>query len=143
MPPTFSIILTQPLPRKIRHRARTIEISIPRLGRQDTIRHARLPIPLRRRLRRPRPVEPTPGALVTRHLRLGVHHEPGFVRVGVGRWVGVGGGAGAGGGFRGAVGGDDGDGAVVGVEGSFPARAGVDVVKVGCAVRVCLRPFAA
>lgn len=41
------------------------------------------------------------------------------------------------------MGGDDGDGAVGGVKGSFPAGAGVDVVEVGCAVSVCLRPFAA
>ena len=61
----FSIILTQPLPRKIRHRTRTIEIPIPSLRRQNTIRHTGLPIPLRGRLRRPRPIKPAPGAFET------------------------------------------------------------------------------
>ena len=66
MPSTLlSIILTQPLPRKIRHRTRTIEIPIPSLRRQNAIRHARLPIPLRRRFRRPGPIEPPPSAFVT------------------------------------------------------------------------------
>lgn len=41
------------------------------------------------------------------------------------------------------MGGDDGDGAIGRVEGSFPAGAGVDIIEVGCAVSVCLRPFAA
>ena len=138
-----SIIFTQTLPRKIRHRSRTIEIPIPRLRRQNSIRHAGLPIPLRRGFRRPRPVKPAPRAFETRHLRLRVHHEPGFVGVGVGRWIGVGGRAGAGGGFGGAIGGKDGDSAVRGVQGSFPAGTSVDVVEVGGAVGVGLRPFAA
>ena len=76
-------------------------------------------------------------------MRLRVHHEPGFVRVGVGRRVGVGGGAGTGGGFGGTVWGEDGDGAVGGCQGSFPAGAGVDVVEVGGAVGIRLGPFAA
>ena len=111
----LSVILTQPLPRKIRHRTRTVEIPIPRLRWQDAIRHPRLPIPLRRRLRRPRPVKPTPGTFITRHLRLRIHHEPRFVCIVVGRWVGVGGGAGAGVRFGRAMGGENGDGAIGGV----------------------------
>ena len=144
MPPTNlqSIILTQPLSRKIRHRSRAIEIPIPRLRRQNPVRHARLPIPLRRRLRRPRPIEPSPGTFETRHLCLGIHHEPIFVRVGVRRWVRVGGGAGAGRGFRGAVGRGDRNSSVTGFQGAFPAGAGVDVVEVGGAVGIGLRPFA-
>ena len=138
-----SIILTQPQPLEIRHRTRAVEIPIPRLRRQDAGRHAGLPIPLRRRLGRPGPVEPAPGGLEAGHLRLGVHQEPGLVGVGIGGRVGVGGGAGAGGGFGGAVGGEDGDGAVGGVQRPFPAGAGVDVVEVGGAVRVGLGPFAA
>ena len=138
----FSIILTQPLARKIRHRSRAIEIPIPRLRRQNPIRHARLPVPLRRRLRRPRPIEPSPCTFETRHLRLGIHHEPRFVRVGVRRRVGVGGGAGAGRGFRGAVGRGDRNSSVAGFQGAFPAGAGVDVVEVGGAVGVGLGPFA-
>ena len=41
------------------------------------------------------------------------------------------------------MGGEDGDGPVIGVQGSFPAGAGVDIVEVCCAISVCLRPFAA
>ena len=143
MPPTNlrSIILAQSLPRKVRHRSRTIEVSIPRLRRQNSIRHTRLPIPLRRRLRRPRPIEPPPRTFETRHLCLCIHHEPRFVRVGVRRRVGVGGGAGAGRGFRGAVGRGDRNSSVAGFQGAFPAGAGVDVVEVGGAVGVGLGPL--
>ena len=76
-------------------------------------------------------------------MRLRVHHEPRFVRVGVGRWIRVGGGARARGGFGRAVGGENGDGAVSGVKGSLPASAGIDVVEVCGAVGVGLGPFAA
>ena len=38
---------------------------------------------------------------------------------------------------------EDGDGPVIGVQGSFPAGAGVDIIEVCCAISVCLRPFAA
>lgn len=138
-----SIILAQPLPCKIGHGTRTVEIAIPRFRRQNTVGHACLPIPLSGGLGRPRPIEPSPGGFETRHLRRRVHHEPGFVGVGVGRWVGVGGGAGTGGGFGGTVGGENGDGAVSGFQGSFPASAGVDVVEVCGAVGVGLGPFAA
>ena len=41
------------------------------------------------------------------------------------------------------MGGEDGDGAIVGLQGSFPAGAGVDIIEVCCAISVCLRPFAA
>ena len=41
------------------------------------------------------------------------------------------------------MGGEDGDGAIGGVQCSFPAGAGIDVVEVGGAVSVGLRPFAA
>ena len=41
------------------------------------------------------------------------------------------------------MGGQDGDGAVVGIQGSFPAGAGVDIIEVCCTISVCLRPFAA
>ena len=41
------------------------------------------------------------------------------------------------------MGGEDGDGAVVGVQSSFPAGAGVDIIEVCCTISVCLRPFAA
>ena len=143
MPPTNqSIILTQSLSRKIRHRSRAIEIPIPRLRWQNPIRHARLPVPLRRRLRRPRPIKPSPCTFETRHLCLSIHHEPRFVRVGVRRRVGIGGGAGAGGGFRGAVGRGDRNSPVAGFKGAFPAGTGVDVVEVGGAVGVGLGPFA-
>ena len=41
------------------------------------------------------------------------------------------------------MGGEDGDGPVIGVQGSFPTGAGVDIIEVCRAIRVCLRPFAA
>lgn len=105
-----SIILTQPT--KNRQITRTIKIPIPRLRRQYPIRHPRLPIPLRRTLRRPRPIKPSPRRLETAHLRLRIDHEPLLVNVGVRGWVGVGRAAGAGGGFGGAGGSEDGGGAV-------------------------------
>lgn len=135
------IILTQPT--KTRQITRTIKIPIPRLRRQNPIPHPRLPIPLRRALRRPRPIKPPPRRLITAHLRLRIGHEPFFVGVGVGGWVGVGEGAGTGGGFGGAGGSEDGGGAVGRLEGAFPAGAGGDVVEVGGAVGVGLGPFAA
>ena len=136
-----SIILTQPT--KTRQITRTIKIPIPRLRRQNAIRHPRLPIPLRRTLRRPRPIKPPPRRLETAHLRLGIDHQPLLVGVGVRGWVCVGGAAGAGGGFGGAGGGEDGGGAVGGLESAFPAGAGADIVQVGGAVCVGLGPFAA
>ena len=41
------------------------------------------------------------------------------------------------------MGGEDGDGPVIGVQGSFPAGAGVDIIEVCGAIGVCLRPFTA
>ena len=39
--------------------------------------------------------------------------------------------------------GEDGDGAVVGMQSSFPAGTCVDIIEIVCTVSVCLRPFAA
>lgn len=89
-----SIILTQAI--KARHIARTVEASIPHLLRQNPRRHTSLPIPLRRALRLPRPVEPSPRSLVGTHLGLGIRHEPRFVSVAVGGRVSVSVAAGAG-----------------------------------------------
>lgn len=136
-----SIILTQPT--KSRQITRTVKIPIPRLRRQNAIRHARLPVPLRCTLGRPRPIKPSPRRLKTTHLCLRVDHQPLLVGVGVRGWVCVGGGAGAGGGFGGAGGSEDGGGAVGRLESAFPAGAGADVVEVGGAVCVGLGPFAA
>ena len=136
-----SIILNQPP--KTRQITRTIKIPIPRLTRQNPLRHPPLPIPLHRTLRRPRPIKPPPRAFETAHLRLRIDHQPLLIHVRVRRGVRVGGRAGAGGGFGGAGGCEDGRGAVGGLEGAFPAGAGVDVVEVGGAVCVGLGPFAA
>ena len=138
--PPPSIILTQST--KTRQITRTIKILIPRLRRQNSRFHPRLPIPLRRALRRPRPIKPPPRRLITAHLRLRIRHEPVLVGVGIRSWVGVGEGAGAGGGFGGAGRGEDGGGAVGRLQGAFPSGAGVDVVEVGGAVGVGLGPFA-
>lgn len=83
-----SIRLRQPV--KIRHRPRTIEVPIPCLLRQDACIHTRLPAPLYCALRDPGPVEPPPALLETRHLSLGVHHEPLLVDVAVGARVSIG-----------------------------------------------------
>lgn len=77
----FSIILTQPI--KAGHIPRTIEIPIPYFLRQNPRRHPSLPIPLRRTLRRPSPIEPSPSSLIRAHLRLGICHEPSLVGIAV------------------------------------------------------------
>ena len=106
----LSIILAQAI--EARQITRTVKIPIPNLSRQNPIRHARLPIPLRRALRRPSPIKPPPSRLKRSHLRLGIRQEPFLVGVGIAAGVGVGVAARAGGGCGGAGGGEDGGRAV-------------------------------
>ena len=71
------------------HRTSTIETPIPRFLRQNPRIHPGFPTPLYRTLCYPSPVEPTPAELKTRHLRLGVRHEPLLVSVAVCARIGV------------------------------------------------------
>ena len=136
-----SIILRQPP--KIRNSLRAVKIPLPRLLRQNARLHPQLPAPLHRILRLPRPIKPSPPDLETRHLSLGVHHEPLLVHGRVLRRVGIGVVALAGARVGRARGREHLGRGVACVHGAGPAAADVDVVEVGGAVRVCLGPFAA
>lgn len=82
-----SIIFTQTI--ETWHVGGTVEIPVPHLVWQDSRRHTSLPIPLRRTLRLPGPVEPSPCGLIGTHLGLGVRHEPRLISVAVRGWVSV------------------------------------------------------
>ena len=107
---TSSIILTQPI--KPRHTPRTLILPIPNLLRQNPSSHPSLPVPLRRTLRRPRPVKPPPSRLIRSHLRFRISQQPRLIRIGIGRRVRVGGAARAGRGFCGTGGREDGRGTI-------------------------------
>jgi hypothetical protein len=76
-----SIILRQPQTREIRHSIATLKRRRIRLLRHKPILPRRAVTPLRRRLRAPRPVEPTLRSLKSRHLGFGVSLKPLFVLV--------------------------------------------------------------
>lgn len=145
-PQQHSKTLGQPQLSKILQIARivrTLKVAVPRLTWQNPRLHARLPAPLRRLLRLPRPVEPAPASLEADHLRDGELVQPLLVRVAVAAGVRVCAGAAAGGRFQRAVRREDGGRGVARVEGTLPAGAHADVVDVLGAVGVGLGPLAA
>lgn len=137
----ISVILAQPT--EVGHATRTIEVSIPSLPWQDTGSHTGLVIPLRSPFCRPSPIKPTPGCLEADHLRLRIHHQPLLVIVRIATRIGVGVTTRACTRFRRAVGRSHGYRPVAALQCALPPCAGTDVVEVGRAVCVCLRPLAA
>lgn len=134
------VVLAQPT--QIGHTTRTIEVSIPDFSRQNPSGHPSLVIPLRSPLRRPCPIEPTPGCFEADHLGLRIHHQPLLIIVGVAARTGVGIVTRTCTGFRRTVRRRDGYGTVAAMERTLPTRTCPDVVEVGRAICVCLRPFA-
>src|SRR5688572_13272041 len=130
-----SILIRQPL--NIRNLPITLKLRLIRLLGQNSRLKPELPTPLNRRLRLPRPINPSPSGLKCGQLRYRKCLKKTFMRVEVCGRVSVCGVAVAVGG-SGTVGF-----AAEGIHGAGPAVARVDVVEVLSAVGVGLGPFAA